>query len=193
MTNFHVPTREQVNLASQQAFDALQSALGMVPNIYATLALSPTALPDYLALQHRRSSLRQREREVINLVVSEVNGCRYCQSAHTVLGGLAGFKEEEILEIRSGRLLTDARLDALARFTREVAETRGHPTAAAVDAFLAAGFTHENLVDVIVVIGDKTITNYLHGVTQVPIDFPLARDLRELGVETNGALSTSAP
>ena len=57
MPRFDVPTRDQVDPATQQAFDALQRALGRVPNIYATLAHSPTALPDYLALQNRRSSL----------------------------------------------------------------------------------------------------------------------------------------
>jgi hypothetical protein len=43
-----------------------------------------------------------------------------------------------------------------------------------VQAFFDAGWTQENLVDVIVVIGDKTVTNYLHGTTQVPVDFPAA-------------------
>jgi uncharacterized peroxidase-related enzyme len=177
MTRFDVPTRDQAAPASQPAFDALQQALGFVPNLFATLAYSPTALPDYLALQNRRSSLRAREREVINLVVSEVNGCRYCQSAHTALGRRAGLTEEQILEVRGGTAAFDPKLDALARFTHAVAERRGHPEPAVVDAFLAAGYTREHVVDAIMVIGDKVITNYLHGVTQVPIDFPLAPEL----------------
>ena len=68
----------------------------------------------------------------------------------------------------------DAKLDALAKLTRSIAINRGHADQALVDAFFAAGWTTENLVDVIVTIGDKTVTNYLHATTRVPVDFPAA-------------------
>jgi uncharacterized peroxidase-related enzyme len=177
MTTFPVPTRDEVSPASQQAFDALQKTIGFVPNLYATLAHSPTALADYLTLQSRKSSLRAREREVVNLVVSEVNECDYCRAAHTAIGKSQRFTEEQILEIRSGTASFDRKLDALARFVREVSVTRGHPASDVTEAFLAAGYTRENTVDVIVQIGDKTVTNYLHGVTRVPVDFPAAPEL----------------
>ena len=65
----------------------------------------------------------------------------------------------------------------LARFVRDVAEKRGHVADASTEAFLKAGWTQGNLVDVIMVIGDKIISNYLHGVTKVPVDFPAAQKL----------------
>jgi hypothetical protein len=37
--------------------------------------------------------------------------------------------------------------------------------------------TKVNLVDAIVAIGDKTVTNYRHGTTRVPVDFPAAPKL----------------
>ena len=178
MTRFPVPSRNDVSEANQQLFDALKKGLGVVPNLYATLAHNPTALGDYLTLQNRTSTLTAREREVVNLVVSQVNDCRYCLSAHTVIGRMNGFTEEQILDIRAGSASFDARLDALARFVRTVTERRGHPTGDAVDAVLAAGFTSANIVDIVITIGDKTITNFLHGITQVPIDFPLAPELQ---------------
>jgi hypothetical protein len=55
-----------------------------------------------------------------------------------------------------------------------MAANRGHADPAFVEAFLAAGWTKENLVDVIVTIGDKIVTNYLHAATKVPVDFPAA-------------------
>ena len=70
MANIQVPTRNQVSPANQATFDKLQKGLGFVPNLYATYAYSDTALNDYLALQNRKSSLKGKEREVINLVVS---------------------------------------------------------------------------------------------------------------------------
>ena len=174
---FPVPTRDTVTPANQQLFDTLQQKIGFVPNLYATIAYSPTALGDYLALQNRKSSLRARERELINLVVSEVNGCDYCRAAHTAIGRLQGFTDDQILEIRRGGATFDAKLDALAQFVRDVVESRGHPQPATTDALLAAGYTRENIVDIVIVIGDKVIMNFLHGITGIPVDFPAAPPL----------------
>lgn len=179
MTHFTVPTRSEVSEANQGLFDNLQKGLGFVPNLYATFALNDTALADYLALQNRKNTLRAKERELINLVVSQVNECLYCLSAHTVLGKMNGFLEEQILEIRSGEASFDAKLDALAKFVKEVTIQRGKVSAAATENLLAAGYNPANLVDILIVIGDKIISNFLYGVTQIPIDFPVAQPLEE--------------
>jgi uncharacterized peroxidase-related enzyme len=174
MTTITVPTRDDVSPANQGIFDALKKQLGFVPNLYATLAHSENALGSYLALQSAKSSINAKSREVVNLVVSQVNACEYCLAAHTALGKMNGFTDAQILEIRSGRASFDTKLDALARLTRSIAENRGHADEALVAAFFAAGWTTENLVDAIVTIGDKTVTNYLHATTKVPVDFPAA-------------------
>lgn len=176
-TTFTVPTRDEVSPQNQQIFDSLQKGLGFVPNLYATFALSNTALGDYLALQNRKASLRAKERELINLVVSQVNECQYCLSAHTALGKMNGYTDNQILEIRTGQASFDAKLDALARFVRDVTLNRGKTDGRSTDALLAAGYTKENLVDILVVIGDKIISNFLFGVTNIPIDFPVAAPL----------------
>lgn len=177
MTQFNVPTRDEVSANNQALFDNLQKGLGFVPNLYASFAHSETALGDYLALQNRKSSLRAKEREVINLVVSQVNDCRYCQSAHTVLGKMNGFSDEQILEIRSGEASFDPKLDALVKFVQETTIKRGKPSAETVENLFAAGYNKGNVVDILIVIGDKIISNYLHGVGQFAIDFPLAQEL----------------
>lgn len=84
MTAITVPTRDTVTPNNQALFDALQGQLGFVPNLYATLAHSENALGTYLALQSAKSSLSAKAREVINLVVSQVNNCRYCLAALTL-------------------------------------------------------------------------------------------------------------
>jgi uncharacterized peroxidase-related enzyme len=174
MKTIAVPTYDQVSPANQAHFDTLKKGLGMVPNLYATLAHSEHALGNYLAFQSGKSSLSAKAREVINLVVSQVNSCPYCLAAHTAIGKMNGFTDEQVLEIRRGRAGFDARLDALARLVRNIASERGHADPALVQAFFDAGWTEGNLVDAIVVIGDKTVTNYLHGTTKVPVDFPPA-------------------
>jgi uncharacterized peroxidase-related enzyme len=177
MTTFTIPSKAEVSDANKAIFDNLQAKLGMVPNLYAYFAHSETALGDYLALQNRKSTLRPKEREIINLVTSQVNGCRYCQSAHTVIGKMQGFTDEQVLEIRRGTASFDAKFDALARFTKAVVLQRGKVDDSVKEAFLAAGYTQANLVDVVMVIGDKIISNYIHNLTEFAIDFPLAPEL----------------
>jgi uncharacterized peroxidase-related enzyme len=177
MTQFTVPTRAEVSPANQAIFDNLQKGLGFVPNLYATFALNETALTDYLALQNRKSTLRAKEREVINLVVSQVNECQYCLAAHTALGKMNGFSDAEILEIRTGAATFDAKLNALAQFVQELTINRGKPAAESVERLFAAGYDKANLVDIFIVVGDKIISNFLHGVTQIPVDFPAALPL----------------
>ena len=178
MSTFNIPTHATVTPANQELFDNLKNSLGMVPNLYATFAHSETALGNYQTLQNAKSSINGKAREVVNLVVSQVNHCEYCLAAHTVIGGMVGFTPEQIVEIRQGRASFDAKLDVLARLVHNITTERGHADPVLVDAFLAAGWTQGNLVDAIVVIGDKIVTNYLHGTTKVPVDFPPAPALQ---------------
>lgn len=179
MENLNVPTREEVSENNQQIFDNLNAKLGFVPNLYATFAHSDTALGDYLAFQNRKSSLKAKEREVINLVVSQVNDCEYCQAAHTVLGKMNGFTDEQVLELRGGSASFDAKLDALAKFVRETTINRGKPSQEAIDELIEAGYTKESIVDIVIVIGDKVVSNFLHGIGGFKVDFPAAPVLEE--------------
>lgn len=174
MKKFNVPTRAEVSETNQQVFDNLQKGLGMVPNLYAYFAKNETALSDYMALQNRKSTLTGKEREVINLVVSQVNDCEYCLAAHTVVGGLQGFDPDQLIKIRKAAIDFDQKLDALARFVKATVVERGKPGAASVDELFAAGYNEANLVDIVMVIGDKIISNFLHGITALPVDFPAA-------------------
>ena len=174
---FTVPSKAAVSENNQAIFNTLQKSLGFVPNLYAYFAKNETALGDYLALQNRKSSLRAKEREVINLVTSQINGCRYCQSAHTVIGKMNGFTDEQILEIRKGSASFDSKLDALAKFTAAVVENRGRASEESKAMFFEAGYTEAHMIDVVIVIGDKIISNYLHNLTGFEIDFPLADNI----------------
>ncbi|MET2983674.1 carboxymuconolactone decarboxylase family protein [Aureibaculum conchae] len=176
-TNFTVPTREEVSTNNQAIFDSLKSNLGFVPNLYAYYAKNETALPDYLALQNRKSTLKAKEREVINLVVSQYNGCRYCQSAHTALGKMNGFNDEQIIELRKGTASFDEKLNALAEFTLAAVSNKGNVSEEIKSNFFNAGYTEANMIDVVIIIGDKIISNYIHNLAGFEIDFPLAEEL----------------
>lgn len=177
MNIINVPTRDEVSAANQALFDGLTKKLGSVPNLYATFAHSEHALGSYLAFQNAKSSITGKAREVVNLAVSQVNGCAYCLAAHTVVGKMHGFSDEQILQIRGGTAPFDARLDALTRLAKSLVVQRGHVDPELVDAFFTAGWTKANLIDTIVAVGDKTVSNYLHSTTRVPVDFPAAPEL----------------
>jgi uncharacterized peroxidase-related enzyme len=177
MKTFNVPTREEVGESNQQIFDNLKSQLGFVPNLYATMAYSDTALGNYLQLQQSKTSLSNKEKEVVNLVVSQGNNCTYCQSAHTAISKMNGFTDDQILELRSGKASFNEKFDALVKLASEINLNRGQVSESTLENFFNAGYSKGTLVDVVVAIADKVVMNYLHNLTQVPVDFPIAQEL----------------
>ena len=177
MNTFNVPTREDVSTNNQAIFDNLNKALGFVPNLYATYAHSDTALENYLTFANAKTSLTAKEKEVVNLAVSQVNGCIYCLSAHTAIGKMNGFTDAQILELRAGFSSVNTKFDVLAKLAKNVTENRGKTDESVLEDFYTAGYTKGNLIDVISLVGDKTISNYIHSTTKVPVDFPLAKPL----------------
>lgn len=130
----------------------------------------------YLAYQNAKTTLSNKEKEAVNLIVSEVNGCLYCKSAHTVIGKMNGFTDEQLLDIRSGKA-SDAKLNALVQLAKSITQNKGRADAVSVDNFFVQGYTNENLVDLILQVSDKVAMNYLHNLTEIPVDFPLAPSL----------------
>lgn len=172
-TEFNVPTREEVSTTNQEIFDGLNKALGFVPNLYATIAYSDNGLKRLLDYQNAKTSLSNKEKEGVNLVVSQVNGCVYCLSAHTVLGKMNGFTEEQLFDIRRAKS-ENAKINARVKLAADLTANRGKASTANVEDFFANGYTKENLVDMVLQISDKTAMNYLHNLTKVPVDFPIA-------------------
>jgi len=184
MKKFKVPARDEVAPTNQAIFDNLQKALGFVPNLYATIGYSENGLARYLAYQNAKTTLSNREKEAVNLVVSQINGCIYCQSAHTVIGKMNGFTEDQILDFRRGKS-DNAKLDSLVKLAANITKKQGKADAAVVDAFFAQGYTNENLIDLILQVADKIAMNYVHNLTKIPVDFPLAPSLDFAEVSLN--------
>lgn len=173
-----VPTREQVDAKSQAIFDQLKKQLGTVPNLYATIGYSSDTLGNFLGFSGKagKGSFNGKEVEAIKLAVSEVNACQYCLAAHTTLGKMAGFTEEETLALRAGTI-DDNRLRALTQLAGNIAQNRGKADQNLKEAFFAQGFDEKALVDLIAVVTAVTFTNYVYGSTEVPVDFPRAKSL----------------
>lgn len=178
MTTLKPLTREQASPSVQPIFDVLKSKVGMVPNLYATIANSANTLPAYLAFDEAlgKGVFTAKERQAIFLVVSQVNGCDYCQAAHTAIGKMNGFTEEETVQLRSANI-ADKKLNALTILAAEITGKHGKPSQQSLDNFAGAGYGNDALVELVAHIGYKTVANYLHNIAHFPIDFPLAQKL----------------
>jgi uncharacterized peroxidase-related enzyme len=170
MTDFPVHTLDDAPEGARETLARVAATWGFVPNLQAILAESPAALKAYEALfaLAAETGLTPAERQVVFLTASVFHGCAYCTMGHTFLAGKAGVPAEAVAALRAGALPEDARLRALAGFARRVLETRGDAGDAAVDAFVAAGFTRANVLDILVIVAAKTISNYANHMARTP-------------------------
>ncbi len=171
-TSIKVPTADMVTPQNQEIFKSLESALGFVPNLYAAMAHSKNALGNFLTHANGATSFSKKEKEVIDLAVSNVNNCSYCQAAHTAIAKMNGFTDEQALELRKGKASWDTKLNTLGKISRAMSENRGNLSKEMKAEFFAAGYNEENLIDLVVAVGIITTTNFMHNVTGVEVDFP---------------------
>jgi uncharacterized peroxidase-related enzyme len=174
MSRIAIPTRDDAPAASQPVLDAVHKQLGVVPNLYRLVSLSPATLTGLTSLGGALAkTLDVRTRERIALAVAEVNGCGYCLSAHSyIAANLAKISPDEIALAREGRS-NDPKADAAVRFAAAVARSRGHVSDAELAAVRAAGFTDAQVVEIVGVVVENFFTNFLNEVAQTDIDFPV--------------------
>lgn len=172
MTEF---TRHDVDSApggSAAILDNIEGAWSFIPNLHAILAESPAALEGYSALfaQFEKSSFSAIERQVVYLSVIFENECTYCMAGHTMMAKACGLDEESLDALREGRPLTDPRLQALRHFTQRMVVRRGWLEDGELESFLEAGFTRQQVLEVILAVSTKILSNYVNHVACTPID-----------------------
>lgn len=160
--------------------EAVQTKLGLVPNMMRTLALAPAALEGYLQLSGALGggALNAKTRELIALTVGQQNGCDYCLAAHTAIGGMVGLTTDQA---RDARLATssDPRTAALLRFAAQLVEDRGRVSDADLAAVRAAGWDDGAIVEVVANVALSIFTNTFNHVAGTEVDFPAAPALEQ--------------
>ncbi|HRP95083.1 MAG TPA: carboxymuconolactone decarboxylase family protein [Rhodocyclaceae bacterium] len=160
--------------ATRAVLEKAKARLGFIPNMYAVMSNSPGLLDTYLdgyAAFRNESGFTPPEQEAVFLVISRENGCEYCVSAHSALADMkSGLAPEVTDAIRGDAPIADARLAALARFTQTMVRSRGLPTRADVDAFLSAGFEERHILEIVLAIAVKTLSNYANHLFHTPLD-----------------------
>lgn len=167
-------SRDNAEPRAKAALEAIQKGLGFIPNMYANMANSPSALETYgvgYNFFRSDSGFTPAEQEVVFLTISHENGCEYCMAAHSMVGEkMSGVPAPVLNALRSGLPLPDAKLQVLSVFTRVMVASRGKPARQDLQAFLAAGFSERQVLEIILAIAVKTISNYSNHVFHTDVD-----------------------
>ncbi len=164
---------------SRVLLEQVKRELGFVPNLLACLAHSPTALNAYVAADaaFQRGTLTAAEQQIVLLAASSENDCPYCTSAHSALAKFfLNVPGDVIVAVQANRPLPDPKLDALVNLTRQVVSRRGHVRSQTIATFLNAGYSKGQLLEVLVGVGLKTISNYFDHISAIEIDAEFSDD-----------------
>lgn len=170
-------TIETAPEGSKETLQAIQKGFGFIPNLMATFANSPAVLNGYMGLDAAwaKSTLTAKEQQLILLATSVENNCRYCTAAHsTILKNMMKVDGEIVQAVRNKGQLQDSKLNALVQFTREVVAERGYASENVKATFLKAGYSEVTMMEVLVGIALKTISNYLDHLNPTPIEAAFA-------------------
>ena len=159
---------------SKPALEQLQKAFGVLPNLPAVIANSPKLINSLVGLfgQVHSPGLSEAENQIVLLTDAVTNSSTYAVAFHTALALQQGISSEETAAIRERRLPTDKRFAALSALAKTLIEKRGHLSDQELDSFTAAGFTKEQVLEVIAIVAASTITNYTGTIADPPLEDP---------------------
>ncbi|MGR8978711.1 MAG: carboxymuconolactone decarboxylase family protein [Gammaproteobacteria bacterium] len=173
MSRFNIHSIPTAPAAARPLLEGSLKKYGFVPNLHGGLAESPAALQAYIEVTalFDKTSLSPTERQVVLLAVSAENHCAYCMAAHTMIAKHRVKAEPAIVDaLREGQPLPDRKLEALAAFTRAVVKQRGLVGGEALDNFITAGYSRAQVLEVVLGVTMKTLSNYTNHIIDTPLD-----------------------
>ena len=172
MATFTLHTPDTATAAAGAQLAGIEKAWKFIPNLHRILAESPELLEGYDTLFGLvgKTSFTPAEQQIAFLAVNYENECEYCMAGHSVLAAGAKVPADVIGALRENQPVADSRIQALRSFVQNVVQSRGKVGDRAVDAFLAAGFTQRNVLEVVLIVATKTISNYTNHLTHTPND-----------------------
>ena len=177
MSRLPLLTPESAPSASRPFLENALARNGFIPNLLGVLVHAPSALETYLTVSeiNSRSSFSLAERETVQLTAAALHGCSFCMAGHTAIAYKQGKLDSELVEaLRAQAPLPDAKLDALARFTRAVIHQRGAVSESALQDFLASGYQFQQVIEVILGVSLATLCNFANSLAQTELNPELA-------------------
>lgn len=165
---------DAADTATAATLNAVKAKIGMIPNLFATLARAPAALNGYLGLSEALGTgrLNAAQREIVALAAGQANRCQYCLSAHTLIAQGTGLSSDDIAAARAGRA-TNALNNAIAGFARALVEQRGGVATETMASYRSAGLDDGLILEIIANVALNTLTNYSNHIADTAIDFPV--------------------
>jgi len=158
---------------SRPLLEKVQKSFKFVPNLFGVFANSPVLLEGYLGLEgvFEKGSLSAVERQIVLLSASVENRCRYCTAAHsTLLKAFLHVPADVVSAVRSNQPVSDPKLNALVALTKEIVSERGHVRTEVMENFLAAGYRKDQVLEVLIGVALKTMSNYLDHISPNELD-----------------------
>lgn len=174
MTTYRIHTIESAPEKSKPSLQGLKQAFGLIPNLAATMADSPPLINSFVAAfgNFHGGSLTGAQRQVILLTNAVTNECAWAVAFHSTLALKEGVSADDVTAIRDQRLPGDAKHAAVSALARALNLKRGHLDAADVNAFLAAGFSQDQVLEVITGVAISVLANYAGNVANPPLEAP---------------------
>lgn len=154
----------------------IHGAFGATPNMFKAVANSPAALQSMWGAFGALGGgvIPAKLGEQIAVAVADRNACEYCLAAHTALGRKAGASAEEMSAAQGGEA-ADPKTAAALRFALKLVEARGQVSEADVQAVRAAGYSDQEIVEILAHVALNLFTNYVNVAFAVPVDFPAVK------------------
>jgi alkylhydroperoxidase family enzyme len=176
MTEFTQHTMETAPEESRTLLENSQKVFGRIPGLHAVMAEAPALLQGYQQLHKLFAEQTSFDKDELTVVWQSINvehACHYCVPAHTGIAKMMKVDDEITDALRNETPLPNDRLEALRTFTLAVVRDRGNVDDAVVTAFLDAGFTKRQVLEVILGVSQKVMSNYTNHLAETPIDEPM--------------------
>lgn len=173
MSSINLKSPQDTTGSHKKIFDQIEGAFGKVPNMFLAIGNSSAALESmwtsFGALS--KGKLGAKLGEQIAVLVADLNRCEYCLAAHTVLGQKAGVSANDMQAAQVGES-KDQRTQAALNFAAKLVKARGQVSTADVADVKSAGFSEEEVAEILAHVALNIFTNYTNVAFDVPVDFP---------------------
>jgi len=134
------------------------------------MATSPSLTNAYLSIADifSKSSLTPTEHQIVLLTVSRYHECDYCMAAHTAIAGIKKVDSAVVNSIRNDLPISHLKLETLRNFTKLLIDKRGWVKDDDIQSFLDAGYTTNHILDILIGIGQKTVSNFTNHIAKTP-------------------------
>lgn len=172
MNTFTLHTPETAPSASQPLLDKSLAAFGLIPNLHAVMAEAPALLEGYQVLHElfQQTSLNAEELTVVWQTINVEHECHYCVPAHTGIANMMKVDPALTEALRNGAAMPTTKLQALHDTTLAMVRNRGQLTEQERAAFFAAGYGNQQLLEIILGLAQKVMSNYVNHVADTPVD-----------------------